>query len=199
MPRPQRHVFVCTQNRPPQHPRGSCASKGGTAVLQAFWAEQQKRQAYDQLSITYSGCLGPCDQGANVLVYPEAVMYRNVTDADVAEIFNSAIEALCDFVETRHNEKIKVIKDIAAAAAVHRSLGGQVVQQAQRQQGGKHRRTAQAQPQLLARGIAEQPGQQPGQQVIDTAQGRAGAGVLSFTPYGKGLGLARGGGVSHGL
>lgn len=35
----------------------------------------------------------------------------------VAEIFNSAIEALCDFVETRHNEKIRVIKDIAAAGA----------------------------------------------------------------------------------
>jgi diacylglycerol kinase (ATP) len=35
----------------------------------------------------------------------------------VAEIFNSAIEALCDFVESRQNEKIKVIKDIAAAAA----------------------------------------------------------------------------------
>ena len=34
----------------------------------------------------------------------------------IAEILNSAIEALCDFVETRHNEKIKVIKDIAAAA-----------------------------------------------------------------------------------
>ncbi|MFN0317203.1 MAG: diacylglycerol kinase [Burkholderiales bacterium] len=33
----------------------------------------------------------------------------------VAEIFNTAIEALCDFVEERHNEKIKVIKDIAAA------------------------------------------------------------------------------------
>lgn len=33
-----------------------------------------------------------------------------------AEIFNSAIEALCDFVETRQNPKIKVIKDMAAAA-----------------------------------------------------------------------------------
>ena len=33
-----------------------------------------------------------------------------------AEIINSAIEALCDFVEARHNEKIKIIKDIAAAA-----------------------------------------------------------------------------------
>lgn len=35
----------------------------------------------------------------------------------VAELFNTAIEALCDFVEVRHNEKIKVVKDIAAAAA----------------------------------------------------------------------------------
>lgn len=33
-----------------------------------------------------------------------------------AEIFNSAIEAICDFMETRENPKIKVIKDIAAAA-----------------------------------------------------------------------------------
>ncbi|MBP5996435.1 MAG: diacylglycerol kinase [Azonexus sp.] len=33
-----------------------------------------------------------------------------------AEIVNSAIEALCDFIEERHNEKIKIIKDMAAAA-----------------------------------------------------------------------------------
>jgi diacylglycerol kinase (ATP) len=33
-----------------------------------------------------------------------------------AELFNTAIEALCDFVETRHDEKIRIIKDIAAAA-----------------------------------------------------------------------------------
>ncbi len=35
----------------------------------------------------------------------------------IAEMFNSAIEALCDFIETNENEKIKVIKDISAAAA----------------------------------------------------------------------------------
>jgi (2Fe-2S) ferredoxin len=92
MPRPARHVFVCSQQRPPGHPRGSCAAKGASSVLQALWAEQQKRNAYDQVAITYSGCLGPCDGGPNVLVYPEGVLYRGVTAADVVEIFDTHLE-----------------------------------------------------------------------------------------------------------
>jgi diacylglycerol kinase len=35
----------------------------------------------------------------------------------VAELFNSAIEILCDFVEQQDNIQIGIIKDIAAAAA----------------------------------------------------------------------------------
>jgi diacylglycerol kinase (ATP) len=35
----------------------------------------------------------------------------------VAELINSAIEILCDFVEEQENGQIKIIKDIAAAAA----------------------------------------------------------------------------------
>ncbi|MEY8689079.1 MAG: ferredoxin [Leptothrix sp. (in: b-proteobacteria)] len=87
MPHPTRHVFVCSQQRPPGHPRGSCAAKGAATVLQALWAEQQKRQAYEQVGVTYSGCLGPCDGGPNVLVYPEGVLYQGVTPADVPELF----------------------------------------------------------------------------------------------------------------
>ena len=34
-----------------------------------------------------------------------------------AELFNSAIEATCDFITTEESHKIKVIKDISAAAA----------------------------------------------------------------------------------
>lgn len=34
-----------------------------------------------------------------------------------AEVFNTAIEAMCDYMETRYNGKILIIKDIAAAAA----------------------------------------------------------------------------------
>jgi (2Fe-2S) ferredoxin len=92
MAKPQRHVFVCSQQRPPGHPRGSCAAKGASPLLQAFWGELQKRQAYDKVAITYSGCLGPCDNGPNVLVYPEGVLYSGVSAADVTEIFDSHLE-----------------------------------------------------------------------------------------------------------
>ena len=35
----------------------------------------------------------------------------------ISELFNSAIEVLCDFVEPQHNEQIRIVKDIAAASA----------------------------------------------------------------------------------
>ena len=36
----------------------------------------------------------------------------------LAELLNSAIEILCDFVEPQHNLQIGTIKDIAAAAGI---------------------------------------------------------------------------------
>ncbi len=35
----------------------------------------------------------------------------------ISELFNSAIEVLCDFVEPEQNEQIRIVKDIAAASA----------------------------------------------------------------------------------
>ena len=88
MPKSAKHVFVCNQARPPNHPRGSCQSKGGNDLLQEFWQQLQARNLWDKFSVTYSGCLGPCDSGPNVLVYPESVMYGGVTKADVTTIIN---------------------------------------------------------------------------------------------------------------
>jgi diacylglycerol kinase len=34
----------------------------------------------------------------------------------ISELFNSAIEVLCDFVEPQQNDRIRITKDIAAAA-----------------------------------------------------------------------------------
>ncbi|HHW78397.1 MAG TPA: diacylglycerol kinase [Xanthomonadaceae bacterium] len=57
---------------------------------------------------------------ALALIFEEWVDFEMILLATglvlMAELFNSAIEAVCDFLETRENEKIRAIKDIAAAA-----------------------------------------------------------------------------------
>lgn len=88
MPRPAKHVFVCTQQRPPGHPRGSCAQPGSGEVFDAFLAALQRRNLFGGLQVTATGCLGPCSNGPSVLVYPDGVMYGGVSKADVAEILD---------------------------------------------------------------------------------------------------------------
>ena len=88
MPRPERHVFVCSQARPPGHPRGSCGQRGCREVVDEFMTQFQQRQCFDKVAVTATACLGPCGSGPSVLVYPEGIMYGNVTKADVSVIFD---------------------------------------------------------------------------------------------------------------
>ncbi|OHD95866.1 diacylglycerol kinase, partial [Sulfuricurvum sp. RIFOXYD12_FULL_44_77] len=60
----------------------------------------------------------------SVLLLIPVILYKEWVDASLiilatgvmiaGEVFNTAIEAVCDFMETRCNEKIRIIKDIAA-------------------------------------------------------------------------------------
>ena len=86
MPKPERHVFVCVQSRPPTHPKGSCTGRGGQEVLQKFAREYEDRTLFGRFGLTSTGCLGPCESGANVLVYPEGVLYAAVPPGDVEAI-----------------------------------------------------------------------------------------------------------------
>lgn len=86
MPRPEKHVFICTQARPAGHPRGSCSEKGCVEVAETLWAEMQERNLFGRFAATSTGCFGPCGMGPNILVYPEGVMYNNVRKEDVATI-----------------------------------------------------------------------------------------------------------------
>lgn len=88
MGKPQKHVFVCTQSRPVDHPRGSCAAKGSTAVLQEFMQQFQQRELWGRFSVAGSSCLGTCGTGPSVVVYPEGVMYAGVDKDDVAAIID---------------------------------------------------------------------------------------------------------------
>lgn len=88
MPKPEKHVFICFNARPPGHPKGSCSERGAEALLAEFRRLMEERETYGKVAITRTSCLGPCELGPSVLVYPEGVLYVGVQEADVAEIFD---------------------------------------------------------------------------------------------------------------
>ena len=86
MARYERHLFVCLNERPPDHPRGCCAAKGSADLRAAFKKALKERGLAGRIRANAAGCLDTCENGISVVVYPEAVWYGGVTLADVDEI-----------------------------------------------------------------------------------------------------------------
>ena len=80
------HVFVCTNDRPEGHPRGSCKAKGSEEVLRAFKAELLQQGLIDTVRAQKAGCLDQCEKGCAVVIYPDEVWYGGVQPSDVKEI-----------------------------------------------------------------------------------------------------------------
>ncbi|RMF67917.1 MAG: (2Fe-2S) ferredoxin domain-containing protein [Calditrichaeota bacterium] len=82
------HFFVCTNSRPP-FMKPSCGPKNSPEILSALVEEADRRGLLDEIKITACGCLGPCEDGPMIVVYPEGVWYHNVQTSDVPEIVQS--------------------------------------------------------------------------------------------------------------
>lgn len=84
-----RHVFVCINERTPNHPRGCCKERGGPAVRDKLKKELSRAGLAGKVRANNAGCLDQCEHGVTVVVYPEQVWYGGVTVDDVAEIVDS--------------------------------------------------------------------------------------------------------------
>jgi (2Fe-2S) ferredoxin len=87
----EHHIFICTNNRPPENPRGCCDPDGKGELQLAFKKELASRGLNDRVRANKAGCLEQCEHGPSVVVYPGAVWYGRVSIADVAEIVESHI------------------------------------------------------------------------------------------------------------
>jgi (2Fe-2S) ferredoxin len=85
----ERHVFICLNQRPPDHSRGDCSALGSEAVLERFKELVKERKLKPRIRTQKAGCLDTCELGVSVVVYPEAVWYGRVTVEDVDEIVES--------------------------------------------------------------------------------------------------------------
>ncbi|MCS6913400.1 MAG: (2Fe-2S) ferredoxin domain-containing protein [Myxococcales bacterium] len=86
MPYFERHVFVCTNRRDPNNPKGSCAQKGSELICEAFKKEMHARGLKGRMRANASGCLDQCARGPSVVVYPEQVWYTVERVEDVHAI-----------------------------------------------------------------------------------------------------------------
>ena len=79
----RRHLFVCTSPRASGKP--ACGPGGGDAVVTAVQTLLIARGATDVL-VTPCGCLGPCFDGPNAVVYPEGVWYGGLAADDAPRL-----------------------------------------------------------------------------------------------------------------
>ena len=83
------HAFVCTQEKPEGVP--CCAAAGSFARLDALHRELGAGLV-DEVQVSSCGCLGLCESGPVMIVYPEGTWNTKLTPADVPEIVASHLQ-----------------------------------------------------------------------------------------------------------
>jgi (2Fe-2S) ferredoxin len=92
MPKPEHHVLVCLNARPPGNPKGSCGEKGSEEVFDRLKAMVKERGLASRVIVNRTNCLKHCSRGITVAVYPENVWYARVTMEDLPAIVESHLE-----------------------------------------------------------------------------------------------------------
>ena len=84
----QSHVFVCTNQRPDGHKRGSCAAED-SEKLRDYMKVRAKELGLPATRINSAGCLDRCELGPTLVIYPAGVWYGFKTTADIDEILDT--------------------------------------------------------------------------------------------------------------
>ena len=86
MPKFDRHIFVCTNQREPGAARPSCSPDGKGELHKLLKDKLKAAKVPGVLRINKAGCLEQCEHGPTIVVYPEQVWYGFVKAEDLDEI-----------------------------------------------------------------------------------------------------------------
>lgn len=76
-----RQIFVCTNDCRGEKP--SCGDHQGEAVFKELRRIAKERGLHPRIRVAQAKCLGQCNQGVNIMVYPEGIWYREIRLADI--------------------------------------------------------------------------------------------------------------------
>ncbi|MDA0999391.1 MAG: (2Fe-2S) ferredoxin domain-containing protein [bacterium] len=88
----KRYVLVCTNERAPDHPKGSCSACGAVEVHDRMKALLEEKNLKGKARILSTSCLDTCEHGAALCVMPDNVWYGGVRAEDVEEIIERHLE-----------------------------------------------------------------------------------------------------------
>lgn len=83
------HIFICTNERAADHPRGCCKLTHSEALIPLFKAGLAENGLSGEIRAQKAGCLDVCEYGPTVVVYPDGIWYGRVKPEDIAEIIQS--------------------------------------------------------------------------------------------------------------
>ena len=63
-----------------------CVSAGALKIKERFHTVLTEKGLQTEVNIIETGCMGPCDYGPVMVIYPEGIFYKTVTPEDVDEI-----------------------------------------------------------------------------------------------------------------
>ncbi len=84
------HIFVCTNQRTGTE-KLSCGEAHGLELVGEFKKQLKDLNVGLKTRANRSGCLGICDFGPTIAIYPEGTFYVGVQKEDVKEIIESHI------------------------------------------------------------------------------------------------------------
>lgn len=85
------HVFCCTNERLPDHPRGSCKARG-SEPLRNYMKARVKELGIEGVRVNGAGCLDRCELGPTLVIYPEGIWYTYSSREDVDEIIEKHLK-----------------------------------------------------------------------------------------------------------
>ena len=68
-----------------------CIALGARKVVDAFKAEIEKEGLKEDIEIKETGCLGSCELGPRVIIYPSEICYFKVKPEDIPEIISKIV------------------------------------------------------------------------------------------------------------
>lgn len=83
MPLRERFVWICTNRRADDNPRGSCAAKGSEALIEELKTATRSAGLAARVRVMSSSCIDHCEHGVTAAVMPDGVLLGQLTKADV--------------------------------------------------------------------------------------------------------------------